>query len=63
MVHFKEVQGHSFLGVISRRPTLQVLSCGMFDHLLEVHRKLSSPGGNLLWHNSLKLCNIIIIIF
>lgn len=58
MVSFNEVKGHSFLGVISRIPTLQVLSYGRFDHLLGVHGKISLPGGKTFWHVALKLYSI-----
>ena len=51
----REVQVRPFLGVISKRLTLQDLSCGRFDHLQKGHRKLPLCGGNTLWHNSRKL--------
>lgn len=58
MVSFNEIKGHSFLGVISRIPTLQVPSFERFDHLLEVHGKLPLPGGKTFWHDALKLYTI-----
>lgn len=58
MVSFNKAKGHSFLGVISRIPILQLLSSGRFDHLLEVQGKLPLPGGKTFWHNALKLYSI-----
>lgn len=58
MIPSNEVQGQCFfLGVISKRPTLQVLSYRRFIHLQEGHEKLPLPGRNALWHNTLKLYN------
>lgn len=53
MVSFNKVQWYSFIGVISRRPALQVLSCGTFDHLLQGQRELPLLGGKTLGHNAL----------
>lgn len=54
MVPSSEVPGQSFLGVISRRPALHVLSCGGLSQLQEHHGKLPFPGGGTLRHNALK---------
>lgn len=58
MIPSNEVQGQCFfLGVVSKRPTVQVLSCRRFIHLQEGLEKLPLPGRNTLWHNTLKLYN------
>lgn len=54
-----EVQEQFSSDVSFRRLSLQVPDHGMFDYpqLVDLE-KLTLPGGNILWHNTLKPCNI-----
>lgn len=62
MVPTNRVPGQSFFDAISRRSCLQVLNCeGLDCSQLVDHGKFLLSGENILWHNTLKALQYLVI--